>query len=228
MADDKTNPDAPGQVDGEGTQDDATTGDKGGGDSDSDDDSRIIFDSQDDLDALVEKRLRRDRRDRRKKGAVDKAGDKAESGQQQDDDEAQRKADARVEKAQRLAARAEALVAATEAGLTGDRAKAAVKLADLDLTDVVDDDGEVDGKAVTAAVKAAIKAYPFLKVEADAPATEGDTGNTRKPPVGGNTQKPDGDKGTDAMTPERFAELSYTERVQLFNRDPQLYERLAG
>lgn len=228
MADDDTRPDAGGQDDDATGQVDDNTGGK---DDSTGDDGRIVFDSQDELDAMIERRLRRDRRKRNADTAVGKAADKADSSDAADEaarKAAQREADAnaRVEKAQGLAARAEALVAATDAGLTGDRAKAAVKLADLNLTDVIDDDGEVDAKAVSAAVKATIKSYPFLKAD-DAPAA--DTDDTGKPAgVGGKTPKPDGDAGATAITPERFAAMSYTERVQLFNRDPQLYNKLSG
>jgi hypothetical protein len=229
MADDKTNPNATGQVDDDdGQTDDASTG--GDDDDTGDDGDQIVFENQDALDKFVGKRLKRDRRTRRAEEAAGKAVDKAEKDADKADNDdaasekAKREADAKVVKAQSLAARASALVAAADAGLAGARAKAAVKLADLNLADVIDDDGEVDEDAVTDAVNDAIKAYPFLTAD-DAPADE--DGKPRKRRVGGKTPKKDGDKDTDAVSLDRFKEMDYRERVQLYNRDPQLYEELS-
>lgn len=241
MADDAKTPDAKGKVDGKATDDEKVDGkatdDKGGKTDDTGDDGKIVFDSQADLNKFVGKRLRRDRRQRAagakidgegktsKDDDADKGGDK---GKATDDsaDKANAAADARVEKAQRLAVNANALVAATEAGLSGERAKAAVRLAELDLVDVIDDDGEVDEDAIDDAIDAALDTYPFLKSTDDAPADDkGDKG--AKKGVGGKTDKSDGDKPPGSVTAEEFAKMGYFERVQLRNRDPQLYETLA-
>lgn len=224
MADDKTTPDVEGQTGDAGQTD-------GKADADGDDGS-IVFDNQDALNAFVARRLRRDRKTRK---AVDTAIDSADdtSGDKSGDKSAspaqtQIHADATalIEQAQRTAVEANALVAATEAGLPADRIRAAVKLADLSVDEMIDDNGEVDAGAVRSAINDATKTYSFLKVADDAPATDSD--DAPAPKVGGKTPKPDGDKALDGVTAERFREMGYQERVQLYNRDPQLYERLSA
>lgn len=228
MADDKTTPNAEGQVDGA----DDGTNDDGGKDDGTGDDGKIVFESQDELNTFVSRRLRRDRKSRK---AVDKAVE-ADADDSDDDKGGQKSAGQQIhadatkliEQAQRTAIEANALVAATEAGLPADRIRAAVKLAELNTDEMIGDDGEVDAKAVRSAIDDATKTYPFLKVAESAPAADGDDDDKPAGKVGGKTPKPDGDKAAEPVTKDRFAEMGYQERVQLFNRDPQLYERLAA
>jgi hypothetical protein len=233
MSDKDATPNADGQVDDDKGQTDDDAGQTDDDDSAGDDDDdgnaeRIVFESQDELDAVIERRLKRDRRKRNAKKAVDKAADKADKSSDDDAGAATRDADAKIAKAQRIAASAEAMIAASSAGLVGERAKAAAKLADLDLDVVIDEDGEVDEDAVAEAVEAAIETYPFLKAE-DAPAEDDDdNARTRRGRVGGKTKKRDGDKSETAVSKEQFDKMGYYERVQLRNRDPQLYQELAG
>jgi len=221
MSDETTTPNVTGQV--AGASDGADTGDNDGEDETDGDDARVIFENQDALDELVERRLRRDRRERKAKKAVNEAADKVEGQDDtppaRDDSEIM----ARVAKAQSVAVQGNALVAATEAGLTGEHARAAVKLADLDLAVVITESGDVDGDAVADAIKDAVAQYPFLKA-ATAPAPKPEP----KPALGGNTPKPDGDKPTGAVTLEDFEKMDYFERVALYTRDPQTYNALMG
>jgi len=221
MSDETTTPNVTGQV--AGASDGADTGDNDGEDDADGDDARIIFESQDALDEMVERRLRRDRRERKAKKAVSEAGDKVEGQDDtppaRDDSEIM----ARVAKAQQVAVQGNALVAATEAGLTGEHARAAAKLADLDLAIVITESGDVDADAVKDAIADAVKAYPFLKTSSTpAPKPE------PKPGLGGTTPKPDGDKPTGAVTAEEFENMDYFERVALYTRDPQTYNALMG
>lgn len=241
MADKNTdthNPNAQGDADTGGQAGD-NAGQTSGANTDTGDDGKIVFDSQDDLNAFVTKRLRRDRKARAGADAdkaVDKAqtDDKAAGADKAGNTGAADNGNAQVVKAQTLMVNAQATLAATAAGLSPDRVKAAVKLADLDLVDVIDDNGDVDEAAVTAAVNEAVKVYPFLKADTSAEAqaqainntVQGDTRPAGQ--VGGSTVKADGDKPVGSVSAEEFSKMGYRERVALRQRDPQQYDRLSG
>lgn len=224
-------PDAGGQVEGdEGATgaDDAAADDESGDDDDAGDNGgQVVFESQDAFDDWLEKRLARDRRAQRRKAKEKgaKGGkDDAKAGKDDAEPADNSAADATLAKAQRMAIEATALVAATDAGLSGKRARAAVRLADLD--NVLDSDGNVDAEAVADAIDEAVEENDFLA--GDSAPTAENAEREVKERVGGKTPKADKDKPAGSVTAEEFAGMGYFERVQLRKRDPQLYSQLTG
>ncbi|WP_190061239.1 hypothetical protein, partial [Streptomyces echinoruber] len=70
-----------------------------------------------------------------------------------------------------------------------------------------------DTAAITEAIKNAVTAQPWLAAVPQTPAKGGaDFSST----------------GPGAITPEQFAAMSYAERAELFQTDPDTYRRLAG
>jgi hypothetical protein len=113
----------------------------------------------------------------------------------------------RSESGARIAA-TEAKVTAIAAGAKPERADAVARNADL--TDAVGEDGEVDTSKIKAAVDKVLSDFPEWKASTT-PKSGGD--------IGGGPPEP---------TAAEFAKMPYSERVALFQRDADLYRRLAG
>lgn len=145
---------------GEGDNPGDDGADDGGGDAN---DSTLQM-TQEELDALIEKRIKRERkkfekekeREREKQKMTDE--EKAET----DRKEAERQAEEKVEAANQRIINSEAKAVALEAGIDPNKLKYALKLADLEGVEV-DDDGEVDTKAIQASINSVLKDMPELK-----------------------------------------------------------------
>ena len=154
-----------GSDDGAGNDGDSKDGKGDDGDGAGGDDSQTgkTF-KQSDVDAIISKRLARERKawekeaaDKAKKAAMTEA-DRLKT----EKEEAERKAEAATQTANNRLIRAEVLAEAATMGLN---AKAALKLVDMDSIEM-DDDGNISG--VDKALKAALKEFPFLKGESSA------------------------------------------------------------
>lgn len=139
--------------------------------------------SQAELDAVISKRLARERKNWEKE-AEDKAKKAAMTEAERlkaEKEEAERKAEATVKAANAKLISAEVLSTAATMGLN---AKAALKLVDMDGIEM-DDAGKITG--VEAALKAALKEFPFLKSDDKAQALGDDQSG------GGGDKKGKGD-----------------------------------
>ena len=149
-----------GEGDGEGEDEDgaADTG------ADTGDEPEVLKLTQAELDAMIEKRQARDRAKWEKELKVEAEKAKMDEATRltAEKAEAEAKATEATTRANSRLVTAEAKLAASAAGVPADRVAAFVKLADL--SDIeVDDDGEIDTKALTKVVKATLDANPFLK-----------------------------------------------------------------
>ncbi len=141
-----------------------TGGDQGQGKGDTEPSSGGKTFTQAELDAIIAKRLSRERKaweqqleEERKKAAMTEAERlKAEK------EEAEKRANELVQAANRRIIAAEAKVAAAAAGVKPERISYVLKLADL--SDIeADENGNVDSKAIAAAINAVLKDLPELK-----------------------------------------------------------------
>ena len=173
--------------------------------------------SQEEVDKAIQSRLARERKKwekeaaeraeaERKKAQMDEA-EKAQA----EKEEAEKRASDRERVANERVIRSEAKVQALEAGTKPERVSALLRLSDL--SDIeVDDEGEPDAKAVRAAIDAALKEYPEFK-------------STHR--VGGNGSNPPDDESGE-VTQDQFNKMNYAQRVELFNRDRDIFERISG
>jgi hypothetical protein len=148
---------------GEGEGENEGDGDTGA-DKDTGDDPEVLKLTQAELDAMIEKRQARDRAkwEKETKDAAEKAKMDEATRLTAEKAEAEAKATEATARANTRLVTAEAKLAAAAAGVPADRVAAFVKLADL--SDIeVDDDGEIDAKALTKVVKSTLDANPFLK-----------------------------------------------------------------
>lgn len=130
--------------------------------------------TQEDLDRLIQQRLQRERKkweqqleEERKKAAMTEAERlKAEK------EEAERRAQEAQQQAARRLVQVEAKVVAMELGVKPDRIPYILRLADLSSVDM-DDSGQVDAKALRAAIEAVLKDVPELKGAEQAPGKSG-------------------------------------------------------
>lgn len=137
-------------------------GDKGDEAADKGGDDKTL--TQAEVDAIVEKRLGRAKKAWEKEQA--EAAEKAKMTEAErlkaEKAEAEQAAQARTDAANARVIRAEAKAAALAAKVKPERAKAFLKILDLDDIEV-DDDGEPDGDAIKAAVKATLELMPEFK-----------------------------------------------------------------
>lgn len=120
--------------------------------------------SQAEVDAIIEKRLgqakkawEKDQADAAEKAKMTEA-EKAKAEKA----EAEKAAEERTATANARVIRSEAKVAAVAAGVRPDRAKAFLRVVDLEGIEV-DDDGEPDAKAIAKAVKSTLEDFPEFK-----------------------------------------------------------------
>lgn len=133
--------------------------------------------TQAELDALIEKRLARERKKYQQQPAPQQSTDPAASGtpaqpQQVNVDvteEARQQAAAIIAQANQRLIQSIAQAEATKLNINPDYIADAVKLADLSAVKV-NDDGTVDTKSVTTALEAVLQRMPVLKATAEAPA----------------------------------------------------------
>lgn len=118
--------------------------------------------TQTELDAIIEKRLARDRKDREKTAEEEKkkAAMTEVEKLKAEKDEADKKAQSTQEAADQRVIKAELKVQAAALGVKPEKLSYVVKLADLSGIEVTD--GEPDAKAVKKAVEAVIKDLPEL------------------------------------------------------------------
>lgn len=121
--------------------------------------------SQDELDAIISKRLARERKawetqmeEEKKKAAMSET-----ERLQAEKDAAEKKATDAMDRAHRVLITAEAKAVAAQLGINPDRLTYAVKLADLDGIEV-DDEGSADTGAIQKAMEAVLEDLPELKV----------------------------------------------------------------
>ncbi len=148
---------------------DSNAGDKGGGSGSGGKDPEKLTMTQADLDAIIERRLARDRKDREK--AAEEEKKKAAMTESEllkaEKAEADKKAADIQSAANTRIARSEFKIAAQAAGVPADRLEAAVRLADLSELTPDEKTGEFSKKDIDNAVKATIKANPFLTAGAN-------------------------------------------------------------
>lgn len=134
---------------------DATSGDDGDGE-------KTL--TQAEVDEIVKKRLGRERKAWEKEQAEAAEREKMTEAERlkAEKAEAEQAAQARTDAANQRVIRAEAKAAALAAKVKPDRAKAFLKIVDLDEIEV-DDDGEPDSAAIKEAVKAALELMPEFR-----------------------------------------------------------------
>ncbi|MDE5415491.1 capsid assembly scaffolding protein Gp46 family protein [Alkalihalobacterium chitinilyticum] len=165
--------------------------------------------SQQDLDDIITKRLARERKQWEK--ALEEERKKANMDElervRHEKEEAEKKATESSLKASEKLVLAEAKVQALALGIEAKKLNYVLKLADLEVPELVTEEGEVYEKGVKMAIKAIVTDFPEL---------------VSKPEVskGGSDFSKGSNKG---MTLEQFNALSYKEKVNLYNTNPELY-----
>lgn len=118
--------------------------------------------TQDELDAIIDKRLKRERK--KWQDTVESEKKKAQMTEQErlkaEKEEAEKRVTEAEKRANQRLIRAEAKAMAAELGVKSERVNYLLKLADLDGVEV--DDGEVDASAVKTAVQQVVKDMPEL------------------------------------------------------------------
>lgn len=144
-------------------------GESGTGDSGQDNDGgeKKLELTQAELDKMIDKRLGRAKAkwESELKDYSDAENQTETERLQSEKEAAERAAQERTDAANQRLVLADAKVAAVTAGAKSDRVTALLKLVDLSDIDV-DDDGNVDAKAVEKAVKAGLDEYPEFKASA--------------------------------------------------------------
>lgn len=165
--------------------------------------------SQQDLDDIIARRLARERKQWEK--ALEEERKKANMDEleriKHEKEMAEEKASATLLKAGELMVHAEAKVQALALGIEAKKLPYVLKLADLDIQELVDENGEVDEKGVENAIKTVVADFPDLVAKPEV--SKGGTDFSK-----GNNQ---------GMTQEQFNQMSYKEKVNLFNTNPELY-----
>lgn len=197
--------------DGSNAGGDGDGGDDGDGDDNAGDDGKTF--TQAELDAIVKRRLARAKKeaDAEREEAERKAKMDENERLKAEKQEAERKAQDAIAAANARAVRAEAKAQAASLGVKPDRLDYVLKLADL--TEIEpDEDGEIDTKAVKAAVERVLKDLPELKGDGAGAGANGGEFN------GGGS---DGDKNP-------WAKDSYnlTEQGRIMKADPDKAARL--
>ncbi len=170
--------------------------------------------TQEELNDIIAKRLQRERKSWEKELADAKAKADLEEVERikleklELEDQMKQSNQAMQNKLIQTEAKAQALAL----GINVKKLPYVLKLADLSADVVLDESGDVDEAQIKTAIEAVINELPEL-VE-----------KRKAAPKAGTEFK---DKNSKVMTKEEFNKLSYKERIDLFNTNPELYKSLS-
>lgn len=171
--------------------------------------------TQKELDDIIVKRLARERKQWEK--ALEEERKRANMDELErvklEKQEAEQKAAEAFLKANKRLVESEAKVQALALGIETKKLPYVLKLADLDVAELINEEGDIDSKGIKSAIKKIVEDLPELVT------TKVDTSK-------GGSDFSKGNKG--GMTREEFSKLPTREKTKLYFENPELYKKLRG